>query len=312
MPTLNWGRMVALFLCVLFARNVSFAQDDQWETVVVYMVDPVVKESLAREVEDYIDKWKDPLTWETFERDFTPARNAQMAQVARDNDFRKREAEALLREDLRDRGDGTSSWYPSWIPLALAETTEDSLFKNILNIEGAPYFDRPGLQTLREFFEQDGAEPDRAAEAFRFCDDDRPRCRKEFYAHFRDLVDIHDASLVAPSEPGEDHHHPETSLRSPIISFTIQAKASEDSGVPTTPSRTPFVDELNEGFRQAQPGESREFVDFRWESIQLLQPAAMDPDEYVIDVSPYWQPAAKSVASTETSSWGRIKATFAD
>ena len=57
MPTLNWSRMVALFLCVLFARNVSFAQDDQWETVVVYMVDPV-EESLAREVEDYIDKWK--------------------------------------------------------------------------------------------------------------------------------------------------------------------------------------------------------------------------------------------------------------
>ena len=57
-----------------------------------------------------------------------------------------------LRDDLWYRGDGTSSWYPAWIPLALAKTTEDSLFKNILEIEGPQYHAGPKAgqrQTLR-------------------------------------------------------------------------------------------------------------------------------------------------------------------
>lgn len=306
MATFNGGRMVALFLGVLFAANVSFAQDD-WETVVFYMVDPI-NESLAPEVEEYIDKWNDPLTWETFERDFTPAREAQMAQVARENGARKQAARSHLLEDLRTRGDGTSSWYPSWIPLGSAMTMEDSLFKNILGLPGRTYDTglREGQeQPLVEFFELDGTEPfglnPDGSQKFRSCDDRRRRCRKEFYADFRELVEIHDASQISTTAPR-------------VISFTIQVKSSRD--------RTPvefggFVDELNEQI-SAEPGTDTTYADFNWESIRLLQPAAMDPDPYLID-SPasyngklYWHPAAKPVSSTEASSWGRIKATFAD
>lgn len=64
--------------------------------------------------------------------------------------------------------------------------------------------------------------------------------------------------------------------------------------------------------RTTEQAEEIQFADFNWESIRLLQPAAMDPDIYRIDIAPYWQPAAKPVSSTEASSWGRIKATFAD
>ena len=64
--------------------------------------------------------------------------------------------------------------------------------------------------------------------------------------------------------------------------------------------------------RTAGEAEDIQYAEFDLESIRLLQPAAMDPDEYVIDTAPYWQPAAKPVSSTEASSWGRIKATFAD
>ena len=298
MATFNGGRMVALFLCVLFA-NASFAQDD-WETVVVYMVDPI-DERLAPEVEEYIDKWNNPFTWETFERDFTPAREGQMAQVARENEERIQKAEAFLREDLRSRGDGTSKWYPSWIPLSSATTMGDSLFKNILGLPGRTYDTgaRAGQeQPLIEFFELDGTEPyglnSDGSQKFRSCDEKRRRCRKEFYADFRELVEIHDASQISETAP--------------IISFTIQVKSSK--------SRTPiegggFVDELNEQVSE-EPGIETTYAEFRWASIRLLQPAAMDPDEYVIDTAPYWQPAAKSVSSTETSSWGRIKATLAD
>ena len=300
MATFNGGRMVALLLCVLFAPNVSFAQDDNWETVVVYMVDPI-DEQLAPEVLEYIDNLNFC--------DFTPAREGQMAQVARENAARIQAAEDYLREDRGSRGDGTSSWYPSWIPLAFARTTEDSLFKNILNIEAARYVDRPGRQTLREFFEMDGAEPAGlnadGTQRFRYCS---RNCRRELYPLFRFLVEIHDESQYSATAPR-------------IISFTIQARYS------------PFVEQLNENDTPEpeeepdtpeppeesdtpeppeEPGTSTGIVEFRWDSIRLLQPAAMDPNPYVIDTPLYWQPAAKPVASTETSSWGRIKATFAD
>ena len=303
MATFNGGRMVALFLCVLFALNVSFAQEveeEAWKTVVLYMEDET-NESLAPEVEDYIAKWNDPLTWETFERDFTPAREGQMAEVERDNKARIQAAEALLRDNLRERGNGTSRWYPSWIPLAFAETAEDSLFKNILSLEGAKYSDGT-RQTLEEFFGLDGAEP--YGEEVIFCDDNRPRCRPSFYAHFRHLAEIHDESTKSETAPR-------------IISFTVQARFSGE--VPpeeTELEDRSFVAELNEEGTtrrrtEEDPG-TPSSTEFNYESIRLLQPAAMDPDPYVIDSTPYWQPAAKPVSSTETSSWGRIKATFAD
>ena len=234
------------------------------------MVDPI-DEQLAPEVLEYL---------ESIDKcNFTPAREAQMAQVARENAARIQAAKDYLRQDLWERGDGTSTWYPSWIPLARAETTEDSLFKNILSLEGAMYDAGPRAgqrQTLREFFEQDGMEPDGlnadGTQRLRTCDYTRRRCSREFFSHFTGLIESHEAS-----------QH--------IISFAIQAKRFFASD---------FVEELTY------------VVAFRWESIRLLQPAAMDPNPYVIDTPLYWQPAAKPVSSTETSSWGRIKATFAD
>ena len=299
MATFNGGRMVALFLCVLFALDVSFAQDG-WERVAVYMVD-TIDEQLAPEVEEYIAKWNDPFTWETFEDDFTPAREGQMAEVARDNEARIQAAKDFLMDDLGERGDGTSSWYPSWIPLSPAKAAEDSLFKNILSLPGRTYDvgGRVGqAQLLEEFFGLDGEEPyglkADGSQKYRSCDDRKRRCRKEFYSLFRDLLDIHGASQSSETAPR-------------IISFTIEVQSSK--------SRTPtegggFVDELNEQ-ESAEPGVETTYAEFRWESIRLLQPAVMDPDPYVIDTSPYKTPAAKPVSS-ETSSWGRIKATFAD
>ena len=322
MATFNGGRMVALFLCLLFALNVSFAQEDEWETVVFYMVDPI-QEGIAPEVLDYIDKRNDPLTWETFERDFTPAREGQMAQVDRENLARIQLAGNALRQDVRTRGDGTSKWYPSWIPLGTAKTLEDSLFKNILTLEGLPYLDGR-KQTLREFFEEgDGDEPDGAkldgSQKFWSCTDAKRRCRKEFYADFRALLEIHDASVTTTSstdriadEDGCGCQLQAVPDETPaIISFTIRAKKGE--GRIETRTDTSFVAQLNEeGLTRDQTDRQDPSVEFDWDSIRLLQPAAMDPDEYVIDTTPYWQPAAKAVSSTETSSWGRIKATFAD
>lgn len=313
MATFNGGRIVALFLSVLFALNVSFAQEPEevWNTVVFYMVDPI-NERIASEVEEYIENWNDPLTWETFDRDFTPAREGQMAQVARENAMRVQAGEALLKSDMRSRGDGTSSWYPSWIPLAFAETTEDSLFKNILSLEGARYGDlRQGRrQLLREFFELDGAEPD--GEDFITCNDLRPRCRKEFYAFFRELVEIHDSYEESElrDHRGEVDDSAGISATAPIISFTVRARASDEV---VTVRDSSFVAELNDqGTGRTGELGPPEIVEFDYESIRLLQPAAMDPDIYRIDIAPYWQPAAKPVSSTEASSWGRIKATFAD
>ena len=41
MTTLSKGLMIALSLCLLFALNASFAQEEPWETVAVYMVNPI-------------------------------------------------------------------------------------------------------------------------------------------------------------------------------------------------------------------------------------------------------------------------------
>ncbi|MXX39998.1 MAG: hypothetical protein F4Z85_18395 [Gemmatimonadetes bacterium] len=306
MATFNGGRMVALSVCLLFA-NASFAQDG-WVTVAVYMPDPIV-EQMAPEVEAYIEKWLDPLTWETFERDFTPAREAQLAQVEAENEARIQAAEAFLRADLVRRKDGTSTWYPAWIPLALAKGDKeegvptDSLFKNILKIEGPTFSAEPFRvgkpQTLREFFERDGEEPDGlnadGSQKFRSCILGRERCRKNEFANFADLVDFHE--------------NPEVN----VISFTVRARRSEGGALPPGEDPT-FAGELDGGdsTKPVEGGVTLPSAEFDYDSIRLLQPAEHDPDEYVIDISPYWTPAAKPAASAEASSWGRIKATFAD
>ena len=301
MAIFNGSRMVALFLFVLFALNASFAQN-QWETVVVYMEDPI-EEEVSQGVEEYLEKWNDPLTWETFERDFTPAREAQLEQVRQDNAARILAAEEFLRDDLLERGDGTSKWYPSWIPLLSAETTEDSLFKNILSLPGRTYDTGPRAgqaQSLLEFFERDGSEPfglnPDGTQKERTCDETRRRCRKEFYTDFRALVEVHDESKVSADAPR-------------VISFTIEVQSSTRRDTTVVPGG--FVDELNEEISDPSTTTTR-YALFNWDTIRLLQPAEHDPDEYVIDLSPYWQPAAKPAASAEASSWGRIKATFAD
>ena len=334
MATFNGGRMVALFLCVLFALNVSFAQDGR-KTVIVYMEDPIpVDEQLAPEAREYLDKLNDPFTWET-EQDFRDARDAQIAQVKKDNETREQEAEDFLKADMAQRGNGTSSWYPSWIPLGFAKTSEDSLFKNALNLRGGrPYITGPKAgqrQLLREFFELDGTEPyEDSPDGFRRCDDTRPRCRKNLYSLFRSLVETYDASLVSPDPISPSLLFPaliwpslppslppslllpDASLVSPdlispiaaprIISFTIEAASSTSVSFGDSLG---YVDELNE---EGNPGQPSMFVAFNWDRIRLLQEATIDPDSLSFHV----RPAAKPVSSSETSSWGRIKETFAD
>ncbi len=288
MTTFSKGLMIALSLCLLLALNASFAQEDSWETVAVYMVDPI-DEKVSLGVREYVEN----LTWQTFKRDFTLARQAQLAQVEAENEARIRAAARFLEDDLSSRGDGTSMWYPAWIPLALAATTEDSLFKNILEIEGRMYSAGPRAgerQTLREYFEMDGAEPDGlnadGSQRFRYCISSSPNCREENYAYFRELLEIHYQSLMSVTAPR-------------IISFTVRARWTE-----------PFVPELFVDEQAEQVGVV--IAEFDYDSIRLLQPAVMNPDESVIDLAPYWEPAAKATASAKASSWGRIKATFAD
>ena len=288
----NGGRIVALFLMCGVALS-AFAQEADWKTIVFYMPDPIA-EDIAQEVSDYTEKWRDPLYWETFVRDFTPARQAQMALVAAENRGRIRQAQQFLEDDIRE--DGTSSWYPSWIPLAGAKSDTDSLFKNILSLKGAKYPDG-SRQTLEEFFEQDGFEPH--GDDFISCNDERPRCRKEFYVTFREMVEYHHESLINETLPR-------------IISFTVQVRTTE-TPEETERDTSTFVGELDERpiVRETETP-ATEFAEFDYETIRLLQPAAMDPRDYVIDTSPYWQRAAKPAASAEFSSWGRIKATLAD
>lgn len=303
MAMLNGSRMVALFLSVLFTLNVSFAQDDGWETVVVYMEDPI-DERMSQGVADYINKWNDPLTWETFEHDFTPAREAQLARVEFENAARIQAAKTLLENDFKSRGDGTSKWYPSWIPLAFAKTAEDSLFKNILGLPGRTYEAGPRkgqVQSLREFFELDGTEPfgveADGSQKMRECDEKRRRCRKDFYVDFRDLLNIHDESQVDAAAPR-------------VISFAIKVKSASEADTTIVPIG--FIDELHEEGGPDITIKYGTYPLYKWDSIRLLQRAVHDTSTYVIDTPPYWQPAAKPTASAEASSWGRIKATFAD
>ena len=53
MTTLSKGLMIALPLCLLLALNASFAQEDFWETVPVYMVDPI-DEKVSLGVREYV------------------------------------------------------------------------------------------------------------------------------------------------------------------------------------------------------------------------------------------------------------------
>ena len=320
MATFNGGRMVALFACVLFALNVSFAQDGG-QTVILYMEDPIpVDNQLAPKAREYLDRLNDPFTWET-EQDFQDARDAQEEWTRDRNDDRVKAA----RRYLEDEG-GMSSWYPSWIPLGFAKTTEDSLFKNALYFPGGRPYVSGKRQNLREFFELDGQEPYGAE--FRTCDDTKPRCRKEFYERFRKLVETYDVSLVSPDPispsllfpaliwpslppslppslllPDASQTLP-SEIISPIaapriISFRVEVA---ESGTSITDSLG-FVDELN------QEGSVEQSTTTQLGKIELLQEAIIDPND---DLSFHVRPAAKPSSSFETSSWGRIKETFAD
>ena len=300
MATFNRGRMVALFLCVLFALNVSFAQEPEYETYVLYMVDPV-EERLAPEVYDYIEKWNDPLTWETFEDDFTPARQAQVDRVRAENELRIQSAYEILRnkepcDTPGSYGECIKGWVPSWIPLKRAgNSAQDSLFKNILSLTGAEG------QTLHQFFTDGAREPDSESESgVRECViGERCENARNLSNFFDDLVEEHRQGVR-------------------IISLTFEASRT-DSDSDLDPLLTDsFVEELETGGTQKSgvdpPRTVTEEVLVREDSVRLLQPAMHDPNPRVID-SPsddYWRPAAKPIASTETSSWGRIKATLAD
>ena len=311
MATFNGGRMVALFLCLLFALNVSFAQDPVYETYVLYMVDPV-EEQLAPEVYDYIEKWNDPLTWETFEDDFAPARQAQVDAVSAENDLRIQKAYEIL-SDRKDCADGTciKSWVPSWIPLKRAGNLEEAhtrdeddpdenaknfLFKNILGLTGAEG------QTLEEFYDENwnASEPDSESESgVRNCVlGERCEQAKLLSSYFQSLV-------TAQREQGAR-----------IISLTFRASRTVSEEDPDPELTDSFVEELETGSTQ-KPGEdpprivTREVL-VEEGSVRLLQPAKHDPNLRVIDdpSDGYFRPAAKPIA--EISSWGRIKATLAD
>ena len=319
------GRMVALFLGVLFALNASFAQDG-WKTVVLYMEDPIpVDKQLAPGAKEYLDKLNDPFTWET-EQDFQDARAAQEEWTRARNGERVEEARKYLEDE-----DGISSWYPSWIPLGFAKTAEDSLFKNALSLRGGRPYSTGERQSVREFFELDGEEP--FGDGFRTCDDTKPRCRKQFYQRFRELIEIYDASLVSPDPISPSLLFPaiiwpslppslppslllpDASLTSEspeiispiaaprIISFRVEV--SESSQSISRGDSLGYVDELN------QEGNIEELTTRAVQvgKVELLQEAIIDPDD---DLSFHVRPAAKPSSSSETSSWGRIKETFVD
>ena len=346
---LTGGRMVALFLCMLFALNASFAQGG-WTTVVVYMEDPIpLDEQFAPEVREYLDKFNDPFTWVT-EQDFKDAREAQEDHVDGNNKTRIRKAEEFLREDMARLGNGTSSWYPSWIPLGFAKTAEDSIFKNILNLRGGrPYPSnyvpayKAGLrQSVREFFiDHEGKEP--YGDDFRECDDARPRCRKELYGRFRALFAIYDDSI----EPQEDQISPSLlvpalfpALTRPFLPSSLppslllpdEARPDTLGGVPQVPDViSPIAATRIISFTiKAADSEIADFGDSLGFVDELN--AKRNPDESSPFVTFDWgsikllqeaiiapdslsfhvRPAAKPASSFENSSWGRIKEKFAD
>ena len=349
MATFNGGRMVALFLCMLFA-NASFAQDD-WETIVVYMEDPFYMEdpldvwylkarygpedymgnALPDDVEEFFNeevgaltireeeapgvtaykaKWNDPLTWETFEDDFTPAREDQIERLGWENGIREKMAELYLKADwerwTHEKGTpDTTTWYPSWIPLARARSHpvyEDSLFTKSHELKADATFDVGGKagqkQNLFEWFFSGGGQPNGikpdGGQAYKVCKDGNPRnprCRKNVYSVWLQLVEKADVSNV--------------------ISFTVKVKSSKDRIIDPPPGEG-FTDEIEGTSGGGGTTRTLDVVEYDYDSIRLLQPAAMLDNERVIDTPPYATPAAKPVSSAETSSWGRIKATFAD
>ena len=377
MATFNGGRMVALFLCMLFALNVSFAQDyswqsnppqaaagwylplapaqdaDGWQWVVFYIVDPIAtvdpitndlvnNEQLEPRVLDYIDGWEDALIWASKE-DFDKARGFQEEQVQTENNLRLEAAKDSLMADMKG---GISSWFPSWLPLACASTqatpsdigdqcdvnniySQDLLFGEILDIEGAKFVDQPGRITLEDFIVQrNGEEPfGRKADGrpnFRTCGDKdadgvidsnaSSTCTRfnQFSAKFRQLLNLH-----------LDHQSSDPVVAPGILSFVVPAKFETEPDIPRgdTKDRS-FVSQLDEEGTTTTitdpttpPPPSIQVV-YDYDRIRHLQPAKMNPNTSVIDFggdgTPYWQPAAKPVSSAETSSWGRIKATFAD
>ena len=143
----------------------------------------------------------------------------------------------------------------------------------------------------------DGLQPDGlnadGSQRFRFCNEAIPSCRPELFSYFRELIEIHDQSLVSVTAPR-------------IISFTVRVMYAMSPPPLYDDDDYDVLEELDYDYVYYS------YVDYDFDSIRLLQPAVMDPDESVIDLAPYWQPAAKATASAKASSWGRIKATFAD
>ena len=304
MATFNGGRMVALFLSVVFALNASFAQQPKPETYILYMEDPV-NEITTQAVNQWRLDWLNPLTWMT-KADFDRARDSQRQQVEMENNLREARAYALLNApENRLRGEGITSWVPSWIPLARAKPSNpnvpDSLFLNILNLRGVKG------QTLEQFMNQDGKEPLPTGTGERDC------IVGERCAQGKNLLFAFFQTLINAEKQGTR-----------VISVRFKATRVTTTVTPPTSSTESFVEELEIGNTTIpgpnQPPHTSEAITLEQGSVELLEGAWYDDRDWVIDVPPYGDPgdgptsrrAAKPVSSTETSSWGRIKATFAD
>ena len=313
MATFNGGRMVALFLCVLFALNVSFAQEtSEYETHILYMEDPV-DEGIADEVYVYEDRWNDHLTWVDFDAHFTPARQAQADRIEAENAMRVEHAEAILgRSTNYTTGEGVEAWVPSAFPLKRFTSSKDSLFSFIIRRDLPNSLRGVEGQTLREFILANGWEPDPDSDGLRDCDDG-PRCAqlKRTYSFIESLIDKYDNGTR-------------------IVSVRFKAMRSTDTPPPPPPTDS-YVEELETGSSEIEgegEGGEVETIVVMEGSVELLRPAAMGTDEWRIDVPPYDKyppylsiahidttqatPVGKLNASAEASSWGRIKATFAD
>lgn len=311
MATFNGGRMVALFLCVLFALNASFAQDTAGEYVthILYMEDPV-DEGVASEVDAYGARWNDPLTWVDFDAHFTPARQAQADRIEAENAIRVEHAEEILgRSTNYTTGEGVDAWVPSAFPLVRFRSAEDSLFSSIIRRDLPASLRGVEGQTLREFIRADGWEPDPKSDGVRDCDEG-PRCAqlKRTYSFIESLIDKYDNGTR-------------------IVSVRFKARSNTTDARPDT-LITSYRDELIGITSTGGGGRETEFTEVLEGSVELLRPAAMGTDEWRIDVPPYDKyppylsiahidttqatPVGKLNASAEASSWGRIKATFAD
>ncbi len=312
MATFNGGRMVALFLSVLFALNVSFAQDTtgEYETHILYMEDPV-DEGVADEVYDYGERWNDPLTWVDFDAHFTPAWKAQRDRIIAENALRVEHAEEILNlETNYITGEGVGAWVPSAFPLRRFKDTQDSLFSFIVRRDLPESLRGVEGQTLREFIRADGWEPDPKSDGLRDCRLG-PRCAqlKRIYSFIESLIDKYDNGAR-------------------IVSVRFKAKGTT---IRTEPKDSEsYIEELQTGDPEVEGegGEVREGFEVLEGRVELLRPAAMGTDPWRIDVPPYDEyppylsiaqddttratPVGKRNASTEASSWGRIKATFAD